>query len=377
MPAEAKKHILGVALLFASNGIMLAGLLPWYPSFKNQWDLSGTTFGLVVACVAAGSIASGGVPVAIIRRIGPKNAVLVGTVFMSALLLSAVFAPSPLTFAIVLGSLGFVDPIVDVAQNMVAVRVQESHRKSWMSSWHACWSLGATGSGALGTWAVGHLPIGAHLCITATASLLCAIVGCSLIGPWRAASTSEQTRAAKGNWWLVLPLVLVAVSGIMVEEVANSWAALAAREIGQMPIEQAGLAFTVMLAAQCLGRFAGDPMINRWGRVTVARLGGLSIAIGGLCVVLSQEPTALLVGLALAGFGCATIVPSAFVAAAKIPGMSEGAGITLVSWLMRIGFLGTSPFIGLISDLAGLRAGLGILLVGGVVIVALSNRLRS
>lgn len=390
-PATAVSQILGVALLFASNGIMLAGLLPWYPVLKSEWGLSGTVFGIVVACVSAGSLASANIPALAARRFGPSRAIIYGTLVMAIALLAAAHAPSALLLALALAAVGFLDPVVDVAQNMVAVRVQEGQERSWMSSWHACWSLGAALSGAAATWAVAHIPMTAHIALNAVASFLAAAAGCWLLAgspSLRGARgvTDDQAAASSGDegkrggasisLLVVLPLVLVAVSGTMVEEVANSWAALAAHQLGSLRVERAGVAFSVMVAAQCVGRFAGDPMINRFGRVRVARWGGLGIATGGVLVVLSASPSMVLAGLALAGFGCATTVPSVFVAAAKLPGLREGAGITLVSWLMRLGYLGTSPLIGVVSDMTSLRVALGLLCLGGLTIVLWAGKLR-
>lgn len=70
-------------------------------------------------------------------------------------------------------------------------------------------------------------------------------------------------------------------------------------------------------------------------------------------------------------------MPSAFAAAARLPGMSEGAGVTVVSWLMRLGFLATSPVIGLISSMTGLRWALGLLIVVGLLVVLSAPALRA
>jgi MFS family permease len=133
--------------------------------------------------------------------------------------------------------------------------------------------------------------------------------------------------------------------------------------------------FTVTIGAQCVGRFTGDLLINRLGRAGAARLGGVLIAVGGIVVVSATNPVVLIVGLVMAGFGCATTVPSAFVAAASLPGVSQGAGLTLVSWLLRVGFLATSPIIGTIATVANLRVSLALLILVGVAVFTLAPAL--
>ena len=83
-----------------------------------------------------------------------------------------------------------------------------------------------------------------------------------------------------------------------------------------------------------------------------------------------------LVGFALAGLGVATLVPAAMHAADELPGVPHGVGLTVVSWLLRVGFLLSPPVVGLVADASGLRvgllgvvlAGLGVLLFGRVLV---------
>lgn len=364
--------------MFASNGALFASVLPWYPTLMRQWGLSESYFGLIVACFALGSLASSAVPAPVVRRLGAVPAMAVGTAVMAVVLVLAGFVLSGgWTLALMLLVLGFLDPIVDVAQNLVAVRVQERLGRSIMSSVHASWSLGAACGGAAGTVAVGRMEMPWHFLVASLVACGIAGLGCVLVGDVAAVDdpASDGGAGISGVMALVAPIAVVAISGTMVEEVANSWAGLLAAEVAGMPVEKAGVALTVMLSAQCVGRFAGDPMVNRWGRIGVAKLGGACIAGGAAVAVLAPGPALFLCGLGAAGFGCATIVPSAFTAATQLPGVSEGAGLTAMSWLMRVGFLSASPLIGVASSATDVRAALVLLLVCGVTVLVLAKRL--
>lgn len=63
----------GVALMFFTNGAVIAALLPRYPELKASLGLSNTAFGLLVACIAVGSLAASGLPGIIMRRVGPRR----------------------------------------------------------------------------------------------------------------------------------------------------------------------------------------------------------------------------------------------------------------------------------------------------------------
>lgn len=375
-------------MMFATNGALFASVLPWYPTIKTQWQLSDLVFGLLVAAVAVGSLASTVLPSWAVGRFGPRAVVLVGTVVLAAVVAGIGWAPSAVVLAVALMAVGLVDAVVDVAQNVAGVRVQERLSRSILSSMHAFWSLGAVAGAAGGTLAAANgVDIRLHLGLVAVAMVILVAVGTWLTGPVPADPAHNASGDAAGErrgagrragtaMWLALPVALVALSGTTVEDMANNWSALAAVEFAGIDVSAAGAAFTVVLAAQCLGRFTGDRLIDRFGRVRVARAGGVLISLGGLLIVTATSTAQLYAGLVLVGFGCATLVPSAFAAAARIPGVSEGAGVTAVSWLMRVSFLATSPLVGAVSEATNLRWALGLLILVGGVVAAFAPALR-
>jgi len=76
-----------------------------------------------------------------------------------------------------------------------------------------------------------------------------------------------------------------------------------------------------------------------------------------------------IVGFGLAGFGVATLIPAAMHAADELPGFRAGTGLTIVAWLLRLGFLFSPPIIGAIADLSQLRYGLLLVPVAGLLVV--------
>ncbi|MFT3859999.1 MFS transporter [Micropruina sp.] len=378
-----RRSTVGVGVLFASNGALFAALLPWYPLLTGRMGLTATEFGLVVASFAVGAIISSGLPPRLIARLGPVRVSLLGTAVLAAAVAAVAWAPTGGAFALALFVAGFVDAIVDVAQNVAGVRVQDAVGRPILSSMHALWSLGGVASGALSTMsAASGADARLHLAILAVSGTALVALGGWLIGPLADNSPSDTadagpSEAGRRRWRsvavLALPLVVVAICGTTVEDVANNWAALSGVRLAGLDAAVAGTAFTVTIGSQCVGRFTGDLMIGRFGAGRVARIGGGLIALGGVLIVSATSPLPLIAGLILAGYGSATLVPSAFNAAARLPGIGQGGGVTLISWLMRLGFLATSPIIGVITDSAGLRWGMGILILIGITTVALGG----
>lgn len=104
----------------------------------------------------------------------------------------------------------------------------------------------------------------------------------------------------------------------------------------------------------------------------MARMGGILVAVGMGAALVFPSPALTFIGFTAAGFGVATLVPSAFHAADRVPGLTPGTGLTIVAWLMRVSFLVAPPLIGLISDQIALRAALGIIPVVGLLTVLLA-----
>jgi MFS family permease len=90
-------------------------------------------------------------------------------------------------------------------------------------------------------------------------------------------------------------------------------------------------------------------------------------------------PSTLLtiVGFGAAGFGVATLVPAAMHAADELPRLPPGAGLSVVSWLLRVGFLLSPPVVGKLADVSSLRVGLVLVPITGIIVIALSRSLTS
>ena len=97
------------------------------------------------------------------------------------------------------------------------------------------------------------------------------------------------------------------------------------------------------------------------------------VAVGmGTALALPTVPGTI-AGFALAGFGVATLVPAAMSEANDLPGLRPGTGLTVVSWLMRLGFLASPPVVGLVADATSLRVGLLVVPLAGVLVVLLAG----
>ncbi|MEX1909212.1 MFS transporter [Janibacter sp. Y6] len=391
-PASPARARTGVSLMFLTNGVLFSALLPRYPEIKAAFDLTNSQFGLLVVAFPTGALVAAGLGGRVIRRLGVLRTNAVGSVLLAVALAVAAASGSVWSFAAMLLLAGAVDALVDAAQNVQGVLVEQWRGRSAMNSFHALWSVGATTGGLVGAMAAASgVSISTQMVVNGAVWVVVALVACRLaVVPEHVRSQLRADEAAPAGedaagrsssvrrhaWRLLVPFVVLAICGTLVEDVANNWAVLYLGDVVAAPTAVAGLGLSAALGAQFVGRVLGDPMTDRWGRIAVARAGGLLVASGSLLVVLAPTYVVALGGFAVAGFGSATLVPAAFAAAGRVPGLPEGTGIAVLGWLMRIGFLVTSPAIGSVADLTSLRAGLLVPVVAGLVAAAVAHGQR-
>jgi MFS family permease len=376
-----------VSALFFTNGAIYANVIPRYPEIKASLGLSDTFYGLSIAAVPIGALLSGLAAGTLIRWIGSARLAAFGTILLAAAMLVVGLSSAAWMFAAALFVVGLLDSVVDVAQNAHGLRVQRRYGRSIINSFHAIWSLGAVAGGLMATAAIAlHLPLGIHLTITfvlfsvvALTALRFCLPGHDEAVPDDGEATGDGVRTGLLSPRIVVTmaaLALIAVAGTIVEDVGNSWAALYLGEGLGAPAALAASGYLALIGAQFVGRLVGDRMVDRLGQRFVARLGGALVFVGmAAALAFPSIPTTLL-GFAAAGFGVATLVPATMDAADRLPGLRPGTGLTVVTWLMRLGFLLSPLVIGVVSDATTLRVALLIVPIAGVIVIALAGVLR-
>ncbi|MEV0299699.1 MFS transporter [Streptomyces prasinus] len=384
-----------VAVLFFTNGALFANLLPRYPQIKAELGIGNAAYGLAVAAFPAGAVVAGLGAGVLVRRLGSARAAVASTLLTAAGILLAGLSPSVVLFAAALFLAGAMDAFTDVAQNAHGLRVQRRYGRSIINSFHAIWSIGAVTGGAMAAGAIAlDLPLGAHLLISGVlfGTAACVALRFCLPGPdtepdegagaetepkgeprVKGSAAAGRPAMTSRTRYVLAALVLIATAGTLVEDAGNSWATLYLSDSLNASAALAASGFIALVGAQFIGRILGDRLVDRFGQRAVARAGGLVAAAGmGLALAVPTVPGTIL-GFAAAGFGVATLVPAAMHEADELPGLKPGSGLTIVSWLMRLGFLLSPPVVGLVADEAGLRLGLLVVPLAGVLVVVLAG----
>lgn len=398
-----------VAGLFFVNAVLYANLVPRLPEVKDALGLSNAELGAAVAAMPVGALLSGLLAPVLIQRLGSARVASFGLVATAVVLVGVPYAGVWAAFAALLLLIGALDAVVDVAQNAHGFRVQRAYGRSIVHAFHGVWSIGAVAGGLLGSAAVAlGLPLSTHLAVVAVVFGVASVAGYRFLlrGPEdaeRVAQAEAQVAAddaaadgaapapdatapapddspdgadrrstvpGRARWTrrtvqVMAALGVLAAAGAFVEDAGSTWGALYLRgEVGAAAAT-AGLAFVSLQVAMTVGRLLGDRLVDRFGQRRVTVVGGAAIAVGmgGALAVPTLATT--LVGFALAGLGVATLVPAVMHAADELEGLPPGLGLTVVSWLLRVGFLLSPALVGVVADATSLRwALLGVVVAG-------------
>jgi MFS family permease len=375
---------IATAALFLTNGALFANLLPRYPEIKADLHLSNTVYGAAIAAFSGGALVAGPIAATLIRRFHSSRVAVVGTMGIAIFVVVASLATSPVVLATALFVAGASDAVTDVAQNAHGLRVQRKYGRSIINSFHAVWAIGAVLGGLMGAAAIAlHVPRPVHLTIAAVVFGAVAATAYPFLlrGPDHdehpSAKYARAARAGIAVYVALVALVVIAIAGATVEDAGSSWATLYLRDSLGAPGAVAVFGYVSLVGFMFVGRAVGDRLVDRFGERLVAQAGGFIAALGmGVALAFPTVPGTI-TGFASAGLGVATLIPAAMHSADLLPGMRPGTGLTVVTWLMRVGFFGAPLVVGFIADATSLRIGLLSVPAAGVLVMVLSGALSA
>jgi MFS family permease len=372
------------AALFLTNGAIFANMLPRLPEIKTDLGLSNAAYGASIAAFSAGALVSGLTAGALIRRFNSSRVAVIATLGIASFVFVAAIAPSPVLFAAALFVAGAADSVTDVAQNAHGLRVQRNYGRSIINSLHAVWSVGAITGGLMGAAAIAlHVPRGVHLGFSGVVFSAVVLIAYPFLlrGPDHddhpAARTAGEAKTGPGVYAVLAALVGIAIAGAAIEDAGSSWATVYLRDSLRTPAAIAAFGYIALVSFQFVGRFFGDRLVDRFGERAVASVGGLIAAAGMGAALAFPSVPATIAGFAAAGFGSATLIPAAMHGADRVPGLRPGTGLTIVTWLCRLGFLMSPIIVGVVADATSVRVGLLIVPVAGLAAMALAGVLSA
>lgn len=362
-----RRAMFGVFVIFGLNGIAVATWISRLPAIRDILDISVAEVGFLLFGLSAGSVSGLLAAALVVHRIGARRAMVltfvVGSLGLGLLALSASLLVSfPLAIA-AMAIFGVAWSICDVAMNVEGTQVEREMGRTLMPWYHASWSLGTVAGAGIGA-VVAHAGIGPalHLAGVVVAVLITAALIPRLLPRELEAEPAEGDEGAKGGFraqvaaWREPRVLLIGVLVLgmaFAEGSANDWLALAMTDDRGFDDAQGALMFGVFAVAMTVGRIAGVPLLDRFGRVPVLRVAVAASAIGLAVVILVPFTPVMVAGIVVWGLGAALGFPVGMSAAGDDP-VGAAARVSAVATIAYCAFLVGPPILGLVGEQIGI-----------------------
>lgn len=361
-PARSARYRL--AVVFFAHSLLFASWTAHIPQVKARLALTDATLGLALLGAPVGSVAAMLVTGPLLARLGSRRMVQLTLVGYCLTGLGVGLAGSRLQLFGALTLWGVFQGSLDVSMNTQGIAVERAAGRPIMSGFHGAWSIGGfTGAG------LGALAVAAG--ISLTRQLLVLGILTALVAGWATTRLLPDQRGqpsehhVQSGFVLRHPVVLVlgavALACMLCEGAAADWSAVYLRDSLAASPALAGLGYAAFSATMVALRLTGDRLLLRVpGRTLLPGLAAIA-TVGVAAALLLDRPAAALVGFAALGVGLALIIPTAFSAAGRLPGVPAGTAVAAVSALGWVGFVGGPPLIGHLAGLFSLPAALALL----------------
>jgi fucose permease len=368
-----------VAAMFFVNGFVQGSWAPQIPFMLPRHHITEFTLGLLILLIGVGAVSAMAWTGWLINHYGSRRVSVGFAIATCASFAMVVLAPTVPLAILPLVMLGATLGSMDVAMNANAVEVESRMNKAIMSSSHGFWSLGGFAGGGIGGFLIARFGVSGHALIAAGIALALALASSRFLVT-EAHHHDENAEKPKYVWprnSAVYILGFMALFSMIPEGAVLDWAALfMSKELGAN-VQVSGFAFAFFAGTMAIMRFLGDGVRNRFGAVQTMRYSGFIAAVGMLAGGLAPNPWLAIAAFAVSGIGIANMVPIAFSAAGNQPGLSPGAGISLVTLMGYSGILVAPSSIGFVAEHIGFRSTYVTLAFFLVIVALLAGRVAS
>lgn len=358
---------------FVSHGLLFASWTAHIPQVKDRLHLTDAGLGLALLGAPVGSVVAMLVVARILPGLGSKRMVQISLLGYSLASPLVGLAGSLAALFAALFAWGAFQGTLDVSMNTQAVTVERAAGRPLMSGFHACWSIGAFAGAGIGALGVGAgLSLTPQLLLLAIPVLLIAGGLTTLMLPDPASTELANTGEPAGGQDRprltvarlsrpVLVLGAIAFASMLCEGASADWASVYLRGSIHVSAGEAGLGYATFALMMVLVRLSGNWLLTVFDRRRLLPALAIVASAGFAGGLLGGSPASVLAGFGCLGVGLALVIPTVNSTAGRLPGLSPGAAIAMVSAWGWAGFVLGPPIIGELASATSLTAALGIL----------------
>ncbi|MEV1009202.1 MFS transporter [Streptomyces sp. NPDC049881] len=381
MDVRTRRHRAALFLYMLVTGISLASWVARTPAVRDGLDVSTGTMGLVLFGLSTGSMAGVVTSGGLVRRWGGRPVIGIGSALMAAGVAAVAGAVTASLTPGVFGGLALFGAgigLSEIAVNIEGAAVERAVGRPVLPVLHGCFSLGTVVGALVGmVMTAVPVPVGPHLLAVSLVTAAACVWAVRTIPPGtgrdaapapapahtpgaRAGGVRDRLRVWRDGRLVLIGLIVLAMA--FAEGAAGDWLPLLMVDGHDTSATAGSLTYLAFAAAMTAGRFAGGPLLERFGRVHVVRTSALVAAAGVAVVVFSPSAVAAGAAVVLWGLGAALGFPVVISAAGEHPA-DAAARVSAVATAGYCAFLVGPPFLGFLADHLGLREAMVVVLV--------------
>ena len=380
-PALARRR----AAIFTVMLVVGTGTASWVvrtPAVRDLLQASTAEMGLVLFGISIGSMTGVLSSAGVVRRHGARRTIGAGgaTFVLGVALIGAAAPLSSSAGAFAgLALVGFGIGLSEIAINVEGAALEAASGRRVLPVLHGCFSLGTVVGAVVGVgltaldtpvpWHLGGVAVVGAVAVAWAVPAIPSDTGRAVPGAGGGPGWRTQLRLWRQRRIVALGVIVLALA--LAEGSANDWLPLIMVDGHGVSATLGSVVFTGFAAAMTVGRFAGEPLLARFGNAAVLRASALVSAVGIAVVVFSDS--ALLAGCAVVlwGLGAALGFPVTLSAAADSDDPTSSVATVAVAGYLA--FLVGPPLLGFLGEHLGLRAAMVVVLV----VVAAASLLTS
>ena len=367
MKAEKNKHIakelrwgrIAAQTVYFMLGVGSGTFAANIPRIKDSLMLSESMLGSALLFLSVGGLIALQFAAPLIRKFGLRTLLSMVVPLFPLVLIPISLSGSYGWLVVSFVTYGMMTTIGGIAVNAQAIDIEKAYARSLMSGFHAMFSVGGV-IGAIIGGLLASLGVSIFYSMTAVGIIL-SVVGMFVImrlldsekyDTAQDHAVSERPHVHhKMAWWRQVALLGMLIFACYLTEGAMAdWTAIFMNESHAVDPFVAVFAYVVFTACMTVGRFIGDPIIEKYGAFETL-VGGSILAVTGLLVgLLSPSLVVSVIGFGAAGLGVSVLVPIIISLAGNIRNGNRNAAIARVSTFGSIGLMSGPALIGFVAD---------------------------
>jgi MFS family permease len=397
-------------------GLLVGSWAPRIPGVRRDLGASDGELGLALLGAPLGAVATIWLTGRLLDRVGSRAVLRIALALFCAVGLLIARAGTVAGLFAVLALWGATSSGADVALNAQLALVEHRYGRPIMSSAHAAWASGALAGAGAGSAGAG-LDLSLDVQFAAVGAF-CLVVMLVVTGamlppeppttsavptepiepipppPIRSSSLSPsswpgQADLAGGHRWrrgraraprALVGLCAMAFATMLCEGVAADWSALYLQDVTGAAAGVSGVGYVLFAVCMLATRIVGDAATLRFGADRLVRtLAAVALAVFALALATGASTAGTITGIAgfaAVGVGTACVFPVGVSAAVRV-GPSTGSAVAAFATCGYVGWLSGPVLVGGLSDLVGLHAAMGAVLVLLTALVALAPGLAT